>query len=241
MDLDLDDHLQRAIVAHAFELGVSDVTHTILRSGDIVVDVGANVGFHALHWAKRVGSSGRVLAFEPVPPNMTALRRNHALNPSLKVEPYELALGQEQGEVELNHERFGQTSGGYSFAHANGSGYSVQQEALDHFLYASRRPVGSLRLIKIDVEGYEFRVLSGALETIRHHRPYIVIEWRLDFGDRASEGLRSVVLDDLVGQLGYSVMRIEAPRGEGLLTELPREVERWPHSCDLLLSPYPSA
>jgi FkbM family methyltransferase len=237
MDLDLSDHLQRAIAAGAFELGVSDVTRSILAAGDTVIDVGANVGFHTLQWSKRVGPSGRVLAFEPVPPNMAALRRNLALNPALKAETYDLALGHEPAQLQLNHDRFGWTSGGYSFAHAHESGYLVKQVALDHFLEASERPIVNLSLIKVDVEGFEAKVLSGALETVRHHRPYIVVEWHLAFGNSASEALRSVVLDELVGRLGYSVRRIEAPRGAGLLTRLPRQVERWPKFCELLLIP----
>jgi FkbM family methyltransferase len=239
MDLDLSDHLQRAVAAHAYELGVSDVTRSILSAGDTVIDVGANVGFHALRWANQVGSSGRVLAFEPVPPNMAALRRNLALNPRLNIEPYELALGEEPGPLELKHERFGQTSGGYSFAHTHQFGYRVKQEALDHFLESSGKPFVNLRLIKVDVEGFEASVLSGAWETIRHYRPYIAIEWHLAFGDSASEALRSVVVDKLAGRCGYAVRRIEAPRGKGILTDLPRKVEDWPPFCELLLIPSP--
>ncbi len=51
-----------------------------LHTGDTFVDAGANIGVHTLHCARRVGPGGRVIAIEPLPKNLTHLRKNIALN-----------------------------------------------------------------------------------------------------------------------------------------------------------------
>lgn len=56
------------------------VMDAVLRYGDVMLDVGANVGVYGIHAAKRVGATGRVFAFEPVPTTLDALRTTIAIN-----------------------------------------------------------------------------------------------------------------------------------------------------------------
>jgi FkbM family methyltransferase len=120
-----------------------------VRPGDVVVDVGANVGLYAIAAARRVGPAGRVIAYEPDAGNAALLRRNLALN-SVRhvVDVREVAVGGEHGELPFLSDR--QQS---RFDPAGSS--RVRVVALDD-------EHERLALLKIDVEGFEYAVLEGA-------------------------------------------------------------------------------
>lgn len=129
-----------------------EVWHELLASaqaGDVVADVGANVGLYAVALARRVGPAGRVIAYEPDAANAALLWRNVALNGvEGVVEVREIAVGREPGELPFLSDR--------------------QQSRLDP-AGASRVRVVTLddqferlALLKIDVEGLECDVLEGA-------------------------------------------------------------------------------
>lgn len=202
-----------------------------------MIDVGANIGLHSLTWGLKIGSEGRVMAFEPAPPNFDVLLRNLALNPGIGcVEPYNLALGDVCGDISIKaaEGRNGLTYGGYSATGA-GEGFKVRQEPLDEVLARLDRS-GPVRLIKVDVEGWEARVLTGALETIREHRPHLVVEWNKEY---ASEELRTLIWESIVEPLGYHVGRIDRTKvgGRGRVLELTADWRSWPALFNLYLVP----
>jgi FkbM family methyltransferase len=129
-----------------------DVWHELLssvRPGDVVADVGANVGLYAVALARRVGAMGRVIAYEPDAGNAELLRRNVALNDvEGVVEVRQAAVGAERGEIPFLSDR--QQS---RFDPEGPSQVSVV--TLDEELER-------LALLKIDVEGFECAVLDGA-------------------------------------------------------------------------------
>jgi len=67
----------------------------------IVVDVGANIGYYTLLLSRRVGSQGRVYAFEPARSNYQRLMRNITMNNATNVKVYQAALGDREGESSL--------------------------------------------------------------------------------------------------------------------------------------------
>jgi FkbM family methyltransferase len=234
MHLDLGDHLQRTIAADCLERPEEDVTVRLLRPGDQVLDIGANIGYHALRWAQHVGPDGMIFAFEPVPPNYEALLTNLALNPGLAVEPHQLALGDGAATLALSSDRPGITSGSYSAKNTNAGGFEVRQQTLDE--WAADRDLSRLRLVKLDVEGWEAKVLEGATTTIRHHRPHLMLEWNPGHNetDDLAEHIRRLTSED-----GYEAFLIDRSRisGKGLLVPPPSSTSDWPKLCNLLLVP----
>lgn len=131
-----------------------------VRQGDTVADVGANIGLYTIALAQRVGSAGRVVAFEPDPANAVLLKRNLALNPTgEKVEVIEAAVGDEEGEVpfEMNGEVQSHVS-----AHSGDRAKLVRSVTLDKMF--ENKPLG---LLKIDVEGFEEKVLQGGVHLLK--------------------------------------------------------------------------
>ena len=102
-ELDLRDNLQRTLYfTGTYERGVARLLERELRAGDVVADVGAHVGVHALRAAARLRAlgGGRVVAFEPTPDSAARLRTVAARN-GVRVEVHELALGDRDGSIEL--------------------------------------------------------------------------------------------------------------------------------------------
>lgn len=127
----------------------------LLRPGDRFWDAGAHKGYVALAAARRVGSSGRVVAFEPSRRNLTALRRHVAWNRMRNLDVVPAALGAERGRA-----RFGGT--GSSITYRLGAGDEVVDVRTIAGLVADGRPAPTV--LKVDVEGAEAEVLEGAGE-----------------------------------------------------------------------------
>lgn len=134
-----------------------------INPGDIVIDAGAFIGDHTIAYLKAVGRTGTVYAFEPNPLAMTCLLHN-VDNPSLITKM--IALGNHTGSLPLsgNNNNMG---GAYLGEHMPVA--KVKITRLDDF---DLEP----DFIKLDIEGSEVNALHGMAETIRKHRPIMVIE-----------------------------------------------------------------
>jgi FkbM family methyltransferase len=170
----------------------------IVRAGDVVIEVGANLGAHTIPLAKLTGSHGAVIAFEPQRITYQALCANAALNSLIHVFAYHLAVGKAPGVVHvpiLDPTRE-QNFGGYSL------GSDVQGEPVQMITLDSLTLVGC-RLIKVDVEGMELEVLQGAVNLVRHFSPALYVE-----NDRAD---RALELTRFISSLGYDMFTHDPP------------------------------
>lgn len=162
----------------------------VIRAGDTVLDIGANIGVHTLFFAKAVGPVGAVLAFEPQRIVFQTLCANMALNSLTNVNCYRAAIGDQNGSIvvpELDCEQE-QNYGGVSLC-GDFQGEKVPLLTIDDF------GLPSCGLIKIDVEGMEENVLRGARDTIQRFRPALYIE-----NDRPE---KSAQLISYIDSLGY--------------------------------------
>lgn len=165
----------------------------LCRAGDVVVEVGANIGAHTVGIARKVGCSGRVLAFEPQRVVFQTLCANIALNSLTNVECYWAAVSSTSGNINVpevdfnNPQNFGGVSllGGYP-------GENVSCIMLDEL-----RSIQRLRLLKIDVEGMETDVIKGAMGLIGKYKPFIYVE-----NDRVA---KSEALMRLIDSTGYRI------------------------------------
>ena len=148
----------------------------LVAPGTVAVDVGAHFGTYSYALAKLVGSTGKVLAVEPIVEDATMLRRAAArLRLPLKV--HQLALSSTTGMAELRvPTRHGKHKTALSSLEAHdetGEVRSVAVSTLDDLLAGE---TGAVSFVKIDVEGHEAAVLAGAQATIERHHPAFLIE-----------------------------------------------------------------
>jgi len=140
-----------------------------VKSGDVVYDIGANVGFYSLLAAVCAGGAGLVYSFEPAPRNIELLTRHLALNRVSNCEIVPAAVCAEDGW------RMFDLSQGPCTGHLSSEGsIKVKAVSLDSFLRNGsgiRKP----NILKIDVEGGEFEVLSGASRILSDYGPQIFL------------------------------------------------------------------
>jgi FkbM family methyltransferase len=149
-----------------------------LKRGMVVYDVGANVGYISLMFARAVGAAGQVFAFEALPSNLERIRANLALNPSAPVHPVGMAVVDATRPVEfLTHSSnaMGKAAGS---AGRQGEAYSATIEVpgitLDEFVYTQSHPLP--QVVKMDIEGGEVLALPGMRRLLREGRPLLFLE-----------------------------------------------------------------
>jgi FkbM family methyltransferase len=153
------------------ESATVSIVKQLLSPGDCFLDVGANVGAYTLLGARLVGPNGKVVAVEPAPGTLHALRTTIGINGIAHiVDLHECALGAEDGRATLN---FGSTSGHNSLLDLP-EGTAQQVEiivATGAAILGTKVP----SLIKIDVEGWELEVLDGLRPLFELHKDIVVI------------------------------------------------------------------
>lgn len=163
--------------AGSYEAGTLYIFLKTLSSGDVCLDVGANIGLMSLHAAKLVGNSGLVYSFEPMPAVFELLKANVDLNNFNNIHTYKLALGARQ-ETQPIYAHFAINRGGSSLVNFEGGQKiaDVNVETIDNVVFSLIKR--DIKLIKIDVEGWELEVLKGARRVLSQaHAPIICVEY----------------------------------------------------------------
>jgi FkbM family methyltransferase len=148
-----------------------------LQPGEVAVDIGANVGWHTLLMAARVGPRGHVYAFEPNPSTRGRLRAAVEANAlaQVSVDPRAVADSPQPRAFEAPDAGHVWDGTGRLTGDAGPAGVEVPCTTLDEF--TAERRLATLTLVKIDVEGWELAVLRGARRVLTTLRPRIIFEF----------------------------------------------------------------
>ena len=199
-----DSELSRLIYCRHFEMTERAFLNNFLRAGDVFVDVGANIGLFTLIAAARVGQAGRVVAFEPATPTNERLTDNVRLNNLGNVTCVRAALSDSCGQLDLVQSLDGfdawnslaRPTMGNAFSNETVDVIAWGQYAMQHNL------VGAVTLMKIDVEGWESRVLAGGREIFsRADAPVLQVEFEDHAATTAGSSCRD--LYRLLESFGY--------------------------------------
>lgn len=155
----------------------------LLKPGQHFVDVGANIGTWTMEAASLVGDSGSVNAFEPNPVTVRKLTANVNLNDMVsRIRVHASAVSSEPGIVTMS------CPTEHNLAHVVPTGtadtVSIPSITLDDVFGAASTVNG----MKIDVEGHELAVLTGARRLVERCRPWIIVEFNLDLTPAKSLG-----------------------------------------------------
>jgi FkbM family methyltransferase len=231
MRLDLREYTQRRFYYHCYEAEEVRFLRRWLGPGDVMVDVGAHVGLFVLYGARRVGPTGVVHAFEPVPYNFERLAANVALNGYENARLNRAAAGDHASEVSLGlymDASAGSASGGYSVGGRHGDSVTAPLVKLDDYL--AENVEGRVRLLKIDVEGLELQVLKGLTETLERCPPdAIMLEVFAVMLEQ--HGTRPGELYELLEQAGYRLHQLDR-RGRTVAPPSAQEIEEATRAWD---------
>jgi FkbM family methyltransferase len=145
-----------------------------LSSGDIFIDVGANIGIYSIHAAKKVGPKGRVFAIEPSKGATTHLRENVRLNNlSDTITVVNAAASEKSGKLFLSGNPDQWNSLQLS---PSPPGEEIQVTTIDEIISFHSNINSSVKCIKIDAEGAETEILNGSEKTLHNHHPIVVFE-----------------------------------------------------------------
>ncbi|EJJ28060.1 FkbM family methyltransferase [Rhizobium sp. CF142] len=180
--LDLKDGIDFAIyLLGGFEVRTLRKYATLVKTGDVILDIGANVGAHTLPLALLAGDSGRVHSFEPTAHAYSKQCANIALNPLLqsRIRANQMMLmASAEGVVptavysswpleradDLHAEHFGRLM----------STDGALMDTVDRYVVGLGNP--RIDFIKLDVDGNELDVLVGAQAVLKHSKPSIMLE-----------------------------------------------------------------
>ena len=170
------DFIGRRLYKHgAYEAGTIQFLQRwlTLEPGDIVLDVGANIGWFAVFFDRLAPEGAEVFAFEPDPVNLGLLTHNLQANGCRKVTPVPLAVSDARRTARL-YLYPDKNRGRHSMVPSEGREVvDVETTTLDEFLGDRARRV---RFMKMDIEGHEYAALAGGREVLRH-LPALLMEY----------------------------------------------------------------
>ena len=178
--LHFDNDLSHSLFAGAcYEPNEFAVLDRVLKPGMVFLDGGANEGVYTVFASARVGPTGRVIAVEPSPRELRRLEANIKINRAANVIIADVALGERPRSVKLTlaeqqHSRQN-TLGTLIYEGVNSIEVRcVRAVTIDDLILA--HALSRLDIVKLDLEGAEFRALIGARNTLRDMRPLLLIE-----------------------------------------------------------------
>jgi len=180
-----DNYLEH--IKGEFEPEMVVLFKSLIRSNDVVLDVGANIGCTSILFGNL---AEKVYCFEPSPTTFGYLEKNVKNARLDRVTPVNVGLGKESGMFELTFSQSDRSGGFVSNVTSASQGHQVEQIKIikgDDFMNESKVP--KIDFIKIDVEGFEKSVIEGLSATIARDQPIVVLElnhWCLNALQRTS-------------------------------------------------------
>lgn len=176
LQLNLQDRIQRRMfIKRNHEPETEAAFRKFLPNTKVFFDVGANIGFYSL-LAKQLNPSAKVYAFEPFPQNAIAFHKNCAINNIVDAVLTEACVADYQGEVAFAVPPDDESGWGRIAYKDMFSGKTLKREVLTLDAFCSRMRIDKVDFLKVDVEGFEMKVLGGAERVLREHRPVICFE-----------------------------------------------------------------
>jgi len=182
----------------------------IVKDGDVVLDIGANIGYYALMESQLVGNRGKVYAVEPVSGNYEVLKKNVRLNGLENIQTFRLACGEVNCESKIYVSSMANlcaikqsTVGGDIIGEEE-----VSMVKVDSFLQGKEPP----NLIRMDVEGYEYEIIRGMPQTLKGDVKILVELHTIFLRRKLDEFLGTLALNGFRARFVVFEEKVEANR-----------------------------
>lgn len=152
------------------QYGISGIVEA--ENGDVVIDAGAFIGDTTCYFSRKVGTNGKVFAFEIVPQSASFAEQNMKINSCENVTIVPYALSDKIGSIAINIHKYAASASSIINDHDSNNieSIEIQTVTLDEWC-------GKItpNFIKADIEGSEMAMLQGGANTISHHAPTCAI------------------------------------------------------------------
>lgn len=174
-----DEYIGRNILALGqWEPHIRQTLKRLIREGDTVVDIGANIGTHTIYMSKLVGENGKVIAFEPNENNHNSLVFSLLLNRCFNTKVYQYGVGEKKEVMYIEkHWKNTKVENNFGAISLQASRKDEEDEHIDiRPLDDPEFSFENIRLIKIDAEGMEDKVVNGMKGLLHKSKPYLIVE-----------------------------------------------------------------
>ncbi len=194
------------------EKETSHLMCALVKEGDMVIDVGAHVGYFSLLASRLAGPTGKVFAFEPIEENVARLRNHIRINEADNITVISKVVGDVVGSTPFYYNR--DNDGGHALWDVGEHPFNRRSKeapltislpitTLDEQF--AGMDLGRLKMIKIDAEGNEFNVLKGAHSILERQRVKC-ISWELNPFALGKMGHTEDALRGHMREMGYETM-----------------------------------
>jgi FkbM family methyltransferase len=230
INVDTSSKIEYRILFHGYhEHEVIRLIKKVVKPGSVCLDIGANIGSHALVMAFAAGPGGRVIAVEPHPVVAKRLLKNVQLNGLLNVSVVRAALSDSDGTARFYVPEEDRPNQGISgFTATESATREIQVPTLSGPTFVDRYELTSCDFIKIDVEGYEAVVLEQLSDLIETHHPHMIFEYRENHWVRCGKSIEDAL--GLLSRWDYSIYYFR----EDVIRPLEKDV---PPVCDIFCVP----
>ena len=189
--------------------GLSDITrpklYALVNKGDIVLDVGTNVGETLLNFAKLIGMDGFVYGFEPDEINFANVQKNIELNEFGNVHVFNFGISDRRETLKLYRIDPHNLGMNRILSDAEAAEFddftTIETDTLDNVIEQNK--ISRVDVIKIDIEGYEMHALRGARAVLEKHKPRLFIE--VGYSRLLKNGTSPNEMVEFLDLLGYTV------------------------------------
>lgn len=189
---------------NSYESGTLFIMSQMIKEGDLVIDIGANIGLTTIHMSKLVKNQGEVFAFEPIKATRELLVKNISYNRCENIKVFSFGLSEKKMKAKIFHNLI-INRGAASLINKGSEDSSfekIQLICLDEIVNNSG--IKRIDFIKVDIEGEEFKMLIGGVKSIRKFKPIICLE----FSAENHSGInRCEMFEMLTNKLGYNVYK----------------------------------
>ena len=201
------DSVLSRLIYDGFEKHETNYLSTVLKAGDVFLDIGANIGLFSLLASRLVGEQGKIISFEPSTDVFLRLKENILSNNFTNIDCRNIGLSDKKGELTFYTSKNGHDAWN-SFAPSQDDKLEkqikVEVSTLDYELLDANKAL--IKLVKIDVEGWEKFVLNGGKDFFVNFNPTVMVEFTEE--NTFNAGYSVYEIYDIMQSWGYFWYRI---------------------------------
>lgn len=168
-----------------YEKNDTKIIHRLIKNSDVVLDIGANIGWHSIGFSK-FKKNIKVFAFEPIPQTYKILLENIKINKIRNITPFNFGLYDKNTTLIFYYHPTGSGNASSKNLNPERKPIKIKSKVFPLDLLVEKVPMSKINFIKCDVEGAELFVFKGAEKSISKFKPIIFTEllrkWSKSFG-----------------------------------------------------------
>ena len=198
-----------------------------IHSGDVVLDIGAHIGYYTLQFANLVGSTGKVYAFEPEPKNFELLKKNVQINKHDNVVLIQKIVSDKDGIVEFFISKFDSIGNKLFKSNEAGSSIKIESTTLDEYFKDLKKKID---FIKMDIQGGEGKAILGMKNLLKENKNLKIIqEWWPDALKQNNTNPEDHL--KFLQHIGYKIYEIDGTIKKDILPiTIEQLLEKYPNS-----------